>query len=418
MDQASPKRKVHNPWSNREELARVSNAHLVLATLVCFLCALCIPLCNNCTLALIVLAVLFAYVAAAGRNPLTVSLVLVTAVLFTLLGSTVGIGFSVGAVLLSVVVGCETATLLMTATRRGYLALLIPIAAFGVAYFVTGHLMTSLSALVFLPAEALLALATLRAKGRTTTICFAELGFLLSTVGVFAALIWQTYGNLGPTAIRASVDAVRESLVQALLTVRDQNLATLEGVQADAATQAWIEQINLLYSKETALQMFAVLPAAITVVCAVIAYEAQALLNASYRTVGLGAVLTPSARFLEMSVTSAILFALSFVMSMFTSSATVVGAVMQNLSIILMPGLFVIGVQSIVATVRQARGGMRIVILLIAVLFFCCSGSAFYVLAFWGSYCTVMVALQKRMVEKIVQGGRGDDAPDDRDGED
>ena len=90
---------------------------------------------------------------------------------------------------------------------------------------------------------------------------------------------------------------------------------------------------------------------------------------------------------------------------------------MQNLSIILMPGLCVIGLQSIVATIRHAKGSNRIFLLLVAAFFVCCSGGVFYMLAFWGAYGIVMLALQRRMVERIIQNGRGGDSSDDSDDE-
>ena len=418
MNQAASEYSSQNPWASREKLPCVSPAHIFAAIVVCFLCAVCIPLCNNQSLALLTLAVLFAYVALVGRHPLTVALILVTTFLVVVFGSAFGLGFTVGAVLLSSVVGCATAAFLMTVLQRAFVGALVPLAAFGVAYAVTGQLTTALAALSFLPAAALLTFATLRGRGRTTAICSAQCGLLLAVVGVFAVLIWKIYGTLGSTAIRAAIDAVREGVVRAFEAMRDYNLAAFEGVPMGDAAEEWIERVNLLYSREMAEQIFLVFPAAIAVICGIIAYEAQALLNASYKTMGLGEVLTPNARFFSMSVTSAILFATSFILTMTTSSTSVMGAMMQNLTLILMPGLCVIGLQSIVMTVRQARGGARVIWLLILAFFVCCSGGVFYMLAFWGAYGIIMMTLQKKMVEKIIMSGRGDDSSDDNNHED
>ena len=417
MNKVASEYNSQNPWASREKLPRVSPMHVLLAIAVCFLCAVSIPLCNNQAVALLTLAILFAYVAAVGRHPLTVALVLVTTLLLTMLGSVANIGFSVGVVFLSSVVGCMTLTFLMTVLQRAYVVALIPAVAVGVAFVVVGHLPTALAALCFLPSAALLAFATLRDQGRTASICLAQLGCLLSVAGVFAALIWQAYGNLGPTAIRASIDAVKEGVVRAFEAVRDYNLATFEGIPMGEGAEEWIERVNLLYSREMALQICSIFPAAIAVLSGVVAYESQALLNAGYKTTGLGAVLTPNSRFFSMSLTAAILFAVSFVLMMFVSPSTVLGAMMQNLSIILMPGLCVIGLQSIVATIRHAKGGNRIFLLLVAAFFVCCSGGVFYMLAFWGVYGIVMLALQRRMVERIIQNGRGGDSSDDSDDE-
>ena len=161
------------------------------------------------------------------------------------------------------------------------------------------------------------------------------------------------------------------------------------------------------------MQLFSVFPAGIAVICSVVAYETQAFLNASYKTVGLSDVLTAKARFFTVSLTAAILFVVSFLLTMFLSPNTVMGAMMQNLSIILMPGLCVIGTQSIVATIRHARGGARIIFLFIALFCLCCMGGVFYMLAFWGAYGIVMVTLQKKMVEKIIQNGKDNDSSND-----
>ena len=414
MDKVAVESNSQNPWASREKLPRVSPAHLFLAIAICFLCAVSIPLCTNHAVALVMLAILFAYVAIVGRHPLTVALVLVTTFFVTVLGSVAGIGLAVGVVLLATVVGCATATLLMTVLDRAYLVALIPVAAFGVAFAVTGRLATSLAAFCFLPMAVLLALATLRDKGRTAAICAAQIGLLLSVAGALAVLVWQIYGSVGPNAVRAAIDAVREGVVRAFEAIRDYNLASFEELQMSGSAQEWIERVNLLYSRDMALTIFSIFPAAIAVICGVIAYEAQAFLNASYKTVGLGAVLTANARFFSMSLTSAILFVVSFVLTMLVSSGATLGAMMQNLSLMLMPGLCVIGIQSIVATLRRARGASRIIwLLLLAFLF--CTGGALYMLAFWGAYVIVMLAMQKKMVEKIIQSGRGGDSSDDSD---
>lgn len=410
--------KKQNPWASREKLPRVSPGHVLLTSLICFLCAISIPFCTNPMVALLTLAVLFAYVAGVGRRPLTVAMVLVTTLLFTVLGSVAGIGFTVGAVLLSLVVGCATVAFLMSTLRHALVGALIPIAAVGVAFAVTRNLPIALSALAFLPGGALLAFATLRAKGRTTAICFAQCGLMLSVLAGLAVLVWRIYGSVGPAAIRAAIDAAKESLVRAFEAFRDYNIATLESVTVGEQSQELIDRVNLLYNREMALQIFSIFPAVIAVLCGIVAYEAQSFLNASYKTVGLGEVLTANACFFSMSTTSAILFVVSFILSMLVSASTVPGAVMQNLSLLLMPGLAVIGLQSIVASVRHAKGSNRIFLLLLLAFFVCCTGGVFYMLAFWGSYGIVMLALQKKMVEKIIQGGRGGDSSNDSDHED
>ena len=419
MNQASSEHITRNPWASRDQLAPIPKLQLILAAAICFLCSVCIPFCNNGFVALSVLAILFAYVALVGRNPITVSLILISTVLCVVLASVAGLGLAVGSVLLSCVVGCMTGAFLMTVCRRAFWVPLLPIAGAVIAFALDRQPLVALSALAFLPAAILLAVATLRGSRRTAAICCAEGGLLLSVLAVAAVLVWRTQGRLDITAIRASIEALREGFAGAIETIREQNLAIMAEAGAANMPAEWTDRVNTLYSRDTALQMFSVLPAVIAFVCGIMAFESQSLLNAAYRTAGLKSVLTPNACIFTMSLTAAILYTLSFVLMIFLSPSSVVGAVAQNLSIILMPGLCVIGVQSLLVSIARARGGMRIFLIVIAVMLFCCSGAAFYMIAMWGAYGIVMLTMQKSMVERIVRNGQNrDDSSDDSDRQD
>ena len=116
-----------NAWANRAELPSVSVKNQIITSIVCFVCALTVPLCGFETFSLISLAILFAYVALMARMPFAVTLTLVSAFAVVMLSG----AFGVGAQLLSLVVGTVTCTLLLTTLKLPYLALLIPVAAAG-----------------------------------------------------------------------------------------------------------------------------------------------------------------------------------------------------------------------------------------------------------------------------------------------
>lgn len=409
MNQQVPDQELKNPWSDREALPKVAPKHIVLAAIACFICALAIPLCTNEWIALGVLAVLFAYVAIAVRSPVAVTLVLVTAIVAVMLG---GGSFTVGAVFLALTVGTTVCAYLMTAVRLPYLAVLLPIAASGVSFFLISDPSVCLLALAFLPAAALLALATVKGNDRTTAICYTVAGLLVSLIAVLLVLIYQAYGNVGRQAILGCVDALRNGAVQGLAAARDELLAGMSGAIQDAAVKESYDNLAMMMSDEILGEFVAtvinILPAMAVIICSIVAYEAQGMLNAVYYNTGLRTVLTPASRTFTMSVVSAVIYASTFVLTLIVPSSTMASAVIQNICLILLPGFCVLGVQSIMLSLAQARGGMRVFLLLFFGSMLCCyTGGALYILAMWGAYGRVMVAIRRKMLEKLNQNGNG-----------
>lgn len=406
MNNASNEKEPLNMWERREELPHVAGKHTILATAVCFLCALGLPLCfANEWVALVLLAVLFIYVAIAIRSPISVTMILVATVICTMLG-----GFSIGAVFLALAVGTMTGAFLFTASRLPYLTVLLPVAAACLEFAFVSDLRVALLSLAFLPAAILLALATLKGAERTMAICFAEAGLVLVVLAVILVVICDAMGGLGRDAILTYIGNLRGELVNAVITVRDEVLA-LANAGADAQTKAAYDQMMAMLSNEmiadTVAQVFNLLPAIVLVICSIIAFFAQSMLNSAYYAVGLKDVLTPNARYFTMSVTAAVIYTLTFLLMIFVPYSSMVGAVVQNLCLILMPGLCILGVQGLLVSLTRSRGGMRIfMVILIASMLCCYTSGALYILAMWGAYDRVLFAIRKRMIEKLTQEGR------------
>lgn len=401
-----------NPWDAREKFPPVSLKFIIIAAVACFLCAVGIPLASNQAISGGILIVLFAYVVYMGKSPLTVAMILTTAVLVTM----VGLGFSAACVILSIIVGISSLSYLFTAVRRGWLFAPIPFVGFAIAFAITKNFEISLTALLFLPAAAMLAFSTLAHRGKTASVCAALIGLILTILTALCALIYKVQGTLSLETIKSFFDLLREEVVQSFFVFRS---AYFEALESTGVTQddAMLAQIRGMLSDDMLRnmvgQIFNLLPAIVTVVCSILAFEAQTLQNATYRTTGLRLVLTLEARIFTMSVTAAVLFVLAFLVQLIAPATSMAGAVAQNIGIIFVPGFCAVAVSDILAIMIKMRGGAKVffILLLFMLCCGCFSGGLLYVLAMWGAYGVISAAIRKKLIEKIEQSNhQGPDA--------
>ena len=410
MNESSTVNESINPWDKRDLLPSASPKYTVLASLIALLSSVGLGLCGRVAwIAPLITAILFAYVVFAARSPATVTVVLLTA----MLGLT--FGFEGASVVLSLIVGGMTLAYLMTVLKRSYPALLLPLAGFAISFAVSQDWQTSLLALSFLPAALLLSVATVGGKGRTTAICYTEVGYLISLLVLLLFLVQRATGGIGREQILGFFEGIRASVTSEVLATRDGLLSMIAEVPTESAKQL-AEQMAAFYSEDVVSLLFNMLPGVAVILCSILAFDAQMLLGVHYVNSGWKDVVTKEYRFFTMSVTAAVLYTLTFVLSLFISPLTMAGAVIQNVSMILLPGFLVLGARSIAVSFARARGGMRIFLILLFGALFCCSGGGFSLIAIWGAYDRVMVALHKKLSEKIREMGGGDHS-DDHDAE-
>jgi uncharacterized protein YybS (DUF2232 family) len=292
---------------------------------------------------------------------------------------------------------------------------MLPVVAAGVAFAVTKNMPLSMLALSFLPAGILLGVATLMGKGRTTAVCFAIGGFLAVVVAWVAFAVHQTTGELTAAGLRSFVETARGTLLNAMISVREQFVELSAGAGADEATREAYDRMLEMMSddvlRQTVATVFNVLPGIVAVVCSILAFEAQSLLNATYRGAGLSVVLTESARQFTMSLTSAILLTVATLLMLIVPTTGMFGAVAENLSLVLLPGFFLLGSQGMLLAMAQAKGNGRGVIpLILMLLLCCCSGvSIFYVLAMWGAIGRLLFSVQNKLLENTKDDAGGND---------
>ncbi len=400
----TPQTESVNPWQKRSELPPLPVSHTLISALALLIASLGLPFFSYEWVATAMLAYFFFYVVYTAKTPFTVSVILVTAVLTVLFGGTL----QIGAFVMALMIGTMSCTYLLTASRLRWFSLLIPVAAFAATVVITGSLITALFALAFVPSAILLSYATLSGKGRTSAICFSTLGFVLVLLGVLAAVIATVKGGLGREQILSSVNDAREWLLALMQQFRDLLLEGTEGVLAEQTGEVGAQIKQVLSDEaltELIAQLFNILPGISVVFFSVISFEAQMLLNAGYHRAGLDAVLTRETRFLTVSVSAAVLYAVSFVLMLVIPITSIVSAVVQNLALILMPILCVIGIQGLLLSLSRSRGGVRVLLSFMILFLLCCSGgSALYILAMWGAYTRIMILVQQKMLEKMGGG--------------
>ncbi len=413
MNRVSQETENRNPWEAREKLPSVPVRRTAITAAVCFLCALGLPFCDYAAVALGLLAVLFAYVVYTARSPFPVVFILTTAFLVVTLTA----DFTLGAMLLALVVGTCAGAYLFTVLKRSYVFALITVLAAAVVYAVTRDLRSAMLSLCFLPSAVLLAIATLLGKRRTTAICFAVAGLLLSLVVGVGLAVRDAAGSLNADTVREYFNALRDQIIASLNATVAPMLEQMEALAVDEQSQAVYEMFYSMYGPDGmtsfAKQLFNVLPALTVIVCMILGFEAQLLLNASYRTSGLSMVLTKDARVFTMSVTASLIYAVSFFLKLLIPvGESLAGAVIQNICLILLPGLCIIGIQHLLFALVGMRGRSGFFFVFILAVIACClfSGNAIYVLGMWGAYGVITVALHRKLMGQIRKDGNDRDS--------
>lgn len=394
----SPEKAFCNPWEQRAEFPPVGSRNITFSLAIVFLCALAIPLSAFYeSVALLILIALFCYVVSLVRVPFSVFILLGTAFLTASLSQT----SAAGAVALSLIVGTGALAFLLTAMETPWIPLLVPVAAGCVSYAVLGSWRIALFALAFLPAAVLLAVATRRGEGRTTAICFAAAG-LLAVVAITVGWFLSTQSAARGISISEYVSLFKDAFGKAVLDMRDEYGAILREVGwTEENISAFLEPYSdesLLALTESLASLF---PAICCVACGVIAFEAQILLNGVYRSVGWKRALTLGATVFTMSPTAAVIYFVTFVLSMIPMEATVASLVIVNLNTLLFPGFLVIGFTVLMLSFSRSKGGGRSVwILLLGGLLCCRIDMALPLLALYGSNSVVLGGLYQKIKNK------------------
>ncbi len=413
-----------NPWKNFASRTKPTKGALIFSAVLYALGCAAIPLSfyNEwfALAALVVLSLGALYLTRREKGGawLTFALAVLAYVVPSALFENAGWLISVSALVSALCVGVLAGSFLQTCTRLYWLLPVLTAIAVGITFAVSGNWLVAASAVILLPASALLAVATVRASYRSSAICAATLGLLAGVVGLFLLWVWKTQGTVSLDAVRAVLDSWQKTMLDVQIAVREEYLA--EMARMIEQNPAWtadqleyanrmMESVRTLMSDEILInstaKIFNFIPAALFVACAIPAFLAQKMLRGAYDSNGMRAVVTPESEFFTMSVPAAVIYVIAaFVMLGFSNSLSVLVTVADNLCLMLMPGFLVLAVRNFRARFISARQGRVALILFVAVALCCLSVTAIPLAALYGAYLRLFSAFRHRMTQKMNGG--------------
>ena len=416
MDREENELLNQNPWKDREACPAVPGALTAAFFGVFLISALTIPLSDRQPAALALWLMLAVGGLALTRRGISGGTI---AVLLSLPLMLIPVwGTSLGVLFLAATVGIMSGAWLFTTGRNPVLPIAGATAAGLIAYFVTRDLRISLLALGLLPAVFLLGWATFRCERRSVAVIYAATGLLLSFLAVAGWYLYSRLGTVSGETIRALSEVWKGKATDGILAWRDQLIrtigktaATSSAGQVSSMQQILEQQVSDEAVGEIVAAYFLLLPGAILVLCEGAAFFAQKMLNAAYTSSGWSRVLMPENEFFTVGLPAAVLYVVAFFITSFGSTtATLFFAATENLALVLMPALCVVGGKFLFRYLLGAQSGFRLLILLGAFALFCLSFiSAFYLLAMLGAYHVIHGAIVRYLRKRIGNDGENRD---------
>ena len=258
-----------------------------------------------------------------------------------------------------------------------------PAAALITAFASTGSFYHGLQALLFLPLGASLCLSMLRMKSKTTAVLRGAAAIGLSLLVLFSVSFIMTHGTISPSAVKEAYNTffddlseqMTESMIAAYQTVEQSaasaspdlshpviDAPTTEAItdapaqsttDSSAATAAYIRALVSMSVNSVKLA----LPALFAIAAQVLAYLALGVYQLIIRLCRTPYMLPRRYR-ITVSRAAAVIFIVAYLINLFGSSdhTTVLQIATANLTTMLMPGIFLMGLNSLV---RRAKDPLR-----------------------------------------------------------
>ncbi len=261
------------------------------------------------------------------------------------------------AILLGLICGMTSGALLLSViTRKQAVWLpLIPLAAYAVTLLCSRGPLGSVACLLPLPAAWALSFGTRRSAAREDgpnrvgVICLTSFVLMATLAAMLALMLYRRLGSLDMNTLSAALEAARERVITWITSVE---------IPADTD-----EELRALFSRENAELVvnftFNILPGYAIVAVNLVVMVAQLLLQAALVTFGCGDSLSDRVRVFRMSAVSCIVFVMAYVLFIITGGAgeSLVGTVVHNIYIVLVPGLAFSGFLRLIAMISKRRMG-------------------------------------------------------------
>ena len=245
---------------------------------------------------------------------------------------------------------------------------LIPILAFAVTIAVCRDPRVALVSLIPFPAMLALGFGTRSSaasdKGltRVGVICATTFALGLSVIAVAAAFFYHWHGSLSPATLNEALEGLRATLIS---TITSMELP----IEATEEMAEFFSLENATYLVNSAIN---ILPGTVVMVILMFAAAAQLMQHAALQTFLPKDTLSDRVRIFTMSIVSCVVFAVAYLVAIFSGNeaSTLAGTVAQNIYLILLPGLSLAGLLRIASSIvrRGAGGGMGCMFFLILII--------------------------------------------------
>ena len=243
--------------------------------------------------------------------------------------------------------------------------LLIGIGAYGVSFALSLDPIAAITSLEFVPVALILAYSFKKKHPRLTMITTAVL--IIFELAFFALALYGTYGKLNAEVIRDFAVMLHESISDTVF---------------ETVSQAMPENIPISYDaiSDMVAYLLVLAPAMTVTLYNIASYLIQRTVIVIGRHAGAADAIYPEACIFKLSRVAAILYVVSYLVSVFFAQETVsmIGAIAENLIIILTPGLALLGVKDFIKR-RKERSlafpffpvlGMAFLLFTVPALFF------------------------------------------------
>lgn len=259
--------------------------------------------------------------------------------------------------------------------------------AFVASALITGDTITSAAMLPFALCALLLAVALAKGMRRASAICLVAAGLLVGYALIAVVGIYRFGGQISTEMLSALVDEAYTIMLEAFR----ESTALLEEEMRAMMT---VEVFNAAFDS-----MLCTLPAGCIIVISVMAFLAHALSFMLSVATGYAEKIPEASRPFVLSPVTAILYVVSFLLMIFApymgDSSGLLLLTAQNMTLILMPALLLVGALGIYGFLAQNKGCLNIwVILGIILLVVYTRGILLYPISFIGVYLTFRVNKQ------------------------
>ena len=251
-------------------------------------------------------------------------------------------------------------------------------------------ILVAAASLAFIPAAIALFLAFRQKKQRVASVATISSAMALTVVAALLAFIYFKDGNLYAETIKNFFDSLKTEITSAVGTALTNALASVQSTITPADTTALTGSLITL--------AFNFLPATLAIVFFVASFIAHSL-YVSLLSVSLKdkSEVTNAVTF-KMSVTSAVLFIVSYLLALILSSEgiSIYSVAAQNVYMILFPGLTLIAFGFLGALVRGAKGSCLGTLIYIATfgLFFVMTDVMLVLASFTGAMIVIITAIK------------------------